>query len=128
VLKFTQEEAILLARHNVSVPVNRFICSQHLPQLERTHLAIVKRVAERDGFTIVREPLTNLTYYFHVDSTNFKSETWLLEHYRQQGRGDVALVQDCKIPFMKHTMQPNLEPEKYRRSNDYVQVNILLFF
>ena len=31
------------------------------------------------------------------------------------------VAQDCKIPFLKVKIQPNLEPEKYQRENDYVK-------
>ena len=41
-LCFTAEEATLLASFNVSVPVGRFVCSQHLPRIRAAHLRRVR--------------------------------------------------------------------------------------
>jgi hypothetical protein len=108
-------------RYNVTVPVGRFLCAEHLSQIETAHLEIVHRMAERDGYTKVEEPGSGRTYYFHVDSTNFQTPRVLLKHYRRKTRGEPEIAQDCKIPFMKYRLQPNLNPEKYQLVNEYVR-------
>jgi hypothetical protein len=47
-------------------------------------------MAERDGFEVIRLPLTNFTSYFHVDTTSFKTEDELLHLYRRLSRHQVS--------------------------------------
>ena len=68
-----------------------------------------------------RDPVTGARSFFHVDSTSFRSEDWLLEHYRQRGRGQRPLANDCKLPFLTGPLQPNLRPEVNHRVNEYLK-------
>ena len=68
-----------------------------------------------------RDPVTGARSFFHVDSTSFRSEDWLLEHYRQRGRGQRPVANDCKLPFLTGPLQPNLRPEVNHRVNEYLK-------
>jgi hypothetical protein len=41
------------------------------------------------------------------------------------GRGEEPPLNDCKVPFLRGRVQPNLFPEKYARENEYLRDMVL---
>jgi hypothetical protein len=124
-LVFSQDEASLLASLGIdSVPVAPVpFCAEHFEETEARHRELLRVRAFRDGWTRVRDPLGGEDIFFNERTRRSLAPDELLAQYRAAaGKEDEPLVEDtdCKIPFLRGHLRPQLHPQRYELRNWYM--------